>query len=277
MADETNATPAPAPSTAFMTCSECRAPMRDKYYALNDRPICAKCKPAYAKKIARTDGPGAIWRVGFQGLLIAIAGTAVLAWIVSVFPVARIFPLIPIGWLIGKRMMKSLDGYSARRYQYLAVGLTYASFFAGMYLPMARNEMKDRERSAEVRTKMQGTVATQDDQLNTELASLSSAHADSAAPDQAAVEEEDGEPEEADQPAPPVAEERIGPGPGLRFVMLLLFPFFAMLQFGTAFSAVGVLSFGFALYLAWKQTDGQGMDLKLSGPFRVGSGPIPAR
>jgi hypothetical protein len=59
--------------------------------------------------------------------------------------------------------------------------------------------------------------------------------------------------------------------------MLLFFPFIAMVQFGMAFSAVGVSSLGYALYQAWTQTDGQGMQLSLKGPFRVGHGPIPAR
>jgi hypothetical protein len=43
------------------------------------------------------------------------------------------------------------------------------------------------------------------------------------------------------------------------------------------FSAVGFSSIGYALYLAWTKTDGQGLHLKLAGPFRVGHGPIQAR
>lgn len=263
-------TAAPPPPALFMSCSECRAPMRDKYYALNDRPICAKCRPAYARKIARTDGPGAIWRVGFQGALIAVLGGAVLFGVSSVFPAARIFPLIPIGYLVGKRMMSTLEGYSSRRYQYLAVALTYACFLAGMYLPTIKERRETAARRAEVQAKMQGTVATQDAALREELADLTArSNADAAAADSV-------EP----QPAPPVVpapKEEPTIGPGLAFVFLLLFPFFAMLQFGTAFSAVGVAALGYALYQAWKQTDGQGTHLELSGPFRVGAGPISAR
>jgi hypothetical protein len=40
---------------------------------------------------------------------------------------------------------------------------------------------------------------------------------------------------------------------------------------------MGLLAMGYAMYQAWRQTDGQGMSLELSGPFRVGQGPIPAR
>jgi hypothetical protein len=65
-------------------------------------------------------------------------------------------------------------------------------------------------------------------------------------------------------------------GPGLAFVMMLLLPFIASIQ-GLAGSTVGFTSIGYALYLAWTKTDGQGMHLELAGPFRVGHGPIPAR
>ena len=56
-----------------------------------------------------------------------------------------------------------------------------------------------------------------------------------------------------------------------------LLPRLWMMQFGMMASAMGVMALGYALYQAWKQTDGEGMVLDLTGPFRVGQGPIPAR
>src|SRR5688500_20392832 len=81
----------------FMSCSDCRAPMRDRYYAISERPICGKCRPKYARSIARTDGPGAIWRVGLQGALVAIAGVVALVAVITVWPPAGRFLLVPIG------------------------------------------------------------------------------------------------------------------------------------------------------------------------------------
>jgi hypothetical protein len=75
--------------------------------------------------------------------------------------------------------------------------------------------------------------------------------------------------------APPV-ELPSGPGPGLLFVMFLLSPLLGMLGSGMAFSAAGVAAVGYAFFQAWKQTDGQGRDLQLSGPFKIGEGPIEA-
>ena len=259
MEDQPVAAPDP---TLYMSCSECRAPMREKYFSMCERPICAKCCPKYARRIKRTDGPGAIWRVGFQGALVALAGAIALMVVVKFVPPARILVLIPIGYYIGKRMMSSLDGYSTRRYQYLAVTLTYLCFLIGFTIPAIGAEREARHRRAENRARMQGTLATEMDAIRDEVAALNAQHGNS---EQAAA-------------APRKAvEDDIGPGPGLAFVLLLFSPVFAMMQFGMMASAMGIMALGYSLYQAWKQTDGQGMALDLSGPFRVGKGPIPAR
>ena len=271
MMDQPPATPDAA---LYMSCSECRAPMREKYFSMNERPICAKCCPQYARRIKRTDGPGAIWRVGLQGALVALVGVVVLVVVITIFPPARIFVLVPIGYYIGKRMMSSLGGYSTRRYQYLAVTLTYLCFLIGFTIPAVREQRAAITRNAENRAKMQGTMATQRDALREELAALNAQHGDPTDP--LSDEESASEEQAAAAPAQAAADD-LGPGPGLSFVLLLFSPFFAMMQFGMMASAMGVMALGYAMYQAWKQTDGQGMVLELSGPFRVGQGPIPAR
>lgn len=264
--DASAAQPAPAP-VPFLSCSECQTPIRTHYYALNERPVCAKCRAPYAKLIQNTDGPGAVLRHGFNGALVAIVGAVVLAMVGAAFPAARLFVVAPLGFLVGKRMMKSLDGYSDRRYQYVAAGLTYVALFAGMYAGTMKHESDTNARREVVAARMQGTAATQQAALTEELDALTAA--DSAESGGTA----DGEP----APAPKVSSEPVGPGPGLRLVLLLFFPLFSMMGFGMAFSAVGVAALGYSLYQAWHQTDGQARHLVLSGPFKVGQGPIAAR
>jgi hypothetical protein len=267
--------PAAAPDPAlYMSCSECRAPMREKYFSLNERPLCAKCCPRYARRIKRTDGAGAIWRVGLQGALVALVGVVALVVVITLFPPARIFLLIPIGYYIGKRMMSSLDGYSTRRYQYLAVTLTYLCFLIGFTIPAVREQRDAISRNAENRVKMQGTMATQADAINEELAALNASRG--VAVDPLPGEDSPSEEQAATAPTKAAADD-LGPGPGLALVLLLFSPFFAMMQFGMMASAMGVMALVYAMYQAWKQTDGQGMALDLTGPFRVGQGPIPAR
>ncbi|HMH85566.1 MAG TPA: hypothetical protein VK529_06455 [Gemmatimonadaceae bacterium] len=266
--------PAAAPdSHLYLSCSECRAPMREKYFSLNERPICAKCCPRYARRIKRTDGAGAIWRVGLQGALVALVGVVALVVVIKFVPPARIFLLIPIGYYIGKRMMRSLEGYSTRRYQYLAVTLTYLCFLIGFTIPAIGAEQEARNRRAVNRAKMQGTLATETDAIREELVALNAQQGNPANP---LSGEGSRSKEQAAAAQRKAAEEHIGPRPGLAFVLLLFSPVFGMMQFGMMASAMGVMALGYALYQAWKQTDGEGMVLDLSGPFRVGLGPIPA-
>jgi hypothetical protein len=252
--------------------------MRAQYFVVNDRPVCTKCRSTYAQRIARTDGKGAIVRVGMQGALVALAGIVALVAVSIVWPPARIFLLIPIGYLVGKQMMKALDGYSNRRYQYLAVALTYGCFLIGFAVAAGLEEKATRERLAVNRAKMQGTMATQTDALRDELDNLappaaSAEESQASADDEAAADEEPA----AAPAAEPEEHSDAGPGLGVGLLVLLFLPVIAMIQFGLTFSAAGFMSLGYALYQAWHQTDGQGLELKLSGPYRVGQGPIPAR
>ena len=263
--------PAAPDAAKFMSCSECRAQMRDRYFALNERPICLKCRPKYALRISRAEGPGATLRVGTQGLLVAVVGVIALVAAGMVWPSARILLLIPIGYFIGKRMMSSLGGYSNRRYQYIAVALTYVCFLIGFTASAVSEERDARNRRTEIRAKMQGTMATQGDALREEMAALNAQVGGPADPLSGEISppEEQAAPPETGPPA-----DNTGSGTGL--VLLLFSPVLAMMQFGIMFSAVGLLVLGYAIYQAWKQTDPQGMALELTGPFRVGQGPIPA-
>src|SRR5687767_271836 len=123
-----------APDPRYIQCSECKTVLRGhhRYYALNERPLCGKCRIPYAKRIEASEGKGAFLRAAIQGGIIAMIGAVLLAGMVSVFPAGKIFLVIPIGYLVGKRIMSSVANYSNRGYQKLAVGLTYFSFLAGM-------------------------------------------------------------------------------------------------------------------------------------------------
>jgi hypothetical protein len=298
MSDPTSPTDeAPRKPEPFISCSECKTPMRKSYYALNDRPICGKCRMPYAKTIEASEGKGAFARVLVQGAIIAVVGAAVLAFLISILPPLKILVVVPIGWLIGKRIISSVDNYSSAAYQKLAVGLTYFSLLAGMSIGAVRSMAADTERRAEVRTKMQGTAATQDDAIAEEMKSMRAADSIEAVQngeafdpdeepdtgmvftgdaelDSAMVRERENARRQDSAARVNVAKPPSGPGSGLLMVMFLLTPFFGMLGGGMALSAVGVAAAGYSLYLAWKLTDPQGRDLQLSGPYKVGEGPI---
>lgn len=224
--------------------------MRTQYFALNERPICAKCRPQFAKMIERGVGAAAMRRAVTQGVLTTLLGAAALAIGVIVFPFFRLPIVVGIGWFMGKRIMAAVDGYGGRRYQYLAVGLTYLAILLGSLVPAIKRANDDAKRRAAIAAADIRTLATQQRQLNEEFEALGI---------------EDDVPE-------PVAE----PSTGKSVFAFLILPMLAMFEFGLYAAGVGLLALGFALYKAWDLTDGQGLDLVLKGPFRVGSGPIAA-
>src|SRR5687768_10506923 len=155
-----------------MWCSECRAPMRTQYFALNERPICAKCRPQFAKMIARGVGTAAMRRAVTQGALTTLLGAAALAIGVIVFPFFRLPIVVGIGWFMGKRIMAAVDGYGGRRYQYLAVGLTYLAILLGSLVPAIKRANDDPKRRAAIVAADIRTLATQQQQLNEEFEAL---------------------------------------------------------------------------------------------------------
>src|SRR5947209_6260748 len=116
-------------------CSDCRNVSRISYYALNDRPVCVRCKQQYADRIARGTAPGAWGRAVFQGLNAASVGAVVTALGISIFGFTRILCAVGVGYLVGSAIKKANGGWPGRRYQYLAVGLTYFALGFGAVIP----------------------------------------------------------------------------------------------------------------------------------------------
>jgi len=276
--------PAPAAAPPAMWCSECRAPMRTQYYALNERPICTKCRPEFVKRIDRGTGPKAMQRAVLHGLATALVGAAVLGAAVTPFPFLRIFIVVGIGYAVGKRIMASVGGYGGRNYQLLAVGLTYFGIGLGSLAPAFQEEREAAARRKAIAADTTRKLATQGRAIHEELRALGidpDAEEPVTATQEPNGDEPAGEGEEAATTEPPVVEkpkapEKVnGPGLGTAVVLILVLPILAMLQFGLYAAGAGLFSLGYALYQAWRLTDGQGLVLQLSGPFRVGTGPIP--
>jgi hypothetical protein len=264
--------PAPGPS---MWCSECRAPMRDRYFALNERPICAKCRPEFVRRIERGTGPQAFQRAFLHGLVTALAGAAVLGTGVLFIPFLRIFVVVAVGHYIGKRVMAAVDGYGGRRYQILAVSLTYFAIGLGSLVPAINEAREAADRRRAIQADTTRRLASQGRAIAEELDAFTAEQA--AANAEEATEDSSGAEEAADTAVvekPAAVKKPEAPGIGDYIVALLTLPFLAMFAFGYTAAGVGIFTLGYALREAWKRTDGQGLELVLKGPFRVGTGPI---
>src|SRR5437879_4302087 len=105
-------------------CAMCKAPMPDAYFQLGGHNVCSSCAEKF--QAANREGThqqflrGTLF--GFGG---AVAGWALYA-IVSL-TTGMEFSLLAIacGWLVGRAMRKGSGGAGGRKFQIVAVLLTY--------------------------------------------------------------------------------------------------------------------------------------------------------
>jgi hypothetical protein len=113
-----------------LKCSRCEAPLRTEYFHVNGGVTCAACKDAVeiateaARKRSRGTGP--VMRALLFGLGASILG-AVIYFAIWKLTDGWEFGLISIliGFMVGTAVMKGSRSHGGRRFQVLAVLLTY--------------------------------------------------------------------------------------------------------------------------------------------------------
>ena len=250
--------PQDASAGARLWCTDCRTPLRTQYFALDERPVCARCRAGYATKIARGEGPGALPRAVLYGLGAALAGAALIALVVQVMGFGRIISAIAIGWIVALAINKATGEYYGRHYRILAVALTYFAVGLGSLAPVVIElaRMPDDV----VLVSAVDAVALED---------YSDADSFYGPEERREARARSGDERMAEDLA------RAGPLKAAVSVviMLLTLPLLSIFTFGIHGAVVGVLALGYGMYKAWELT-GKGVAYSLSGPFRVGQGPI---
>lgn len=278
-------TPAPA-----MYCAECKAIMRLSYFSLNARPLCTKCSGIYRERIERGTGADAMGRAVLYGTGAAIAGMIGVAIVLSVFNAFRIVSSIAVAYLVAKAIGKATGNYGGRRYQVLAVSLTYAALGLAMLMPVLlaahRLDNVTAPPKREARYGPAGESAAFDDEIRSlnsepregEDPAVAAARADSlAAADSVArlertranMQAMDGNAKFAGRLAGGAVSKIVG-----AIALLFVLPILSSFIYGLYAGVISIFALGFALKKAWELTE-LVADFELSGPFKVGTGPIP--
>jgi hypothetical protein len=265
-----------------MWCSDCRAPLRTQYYAMNTRPVCPKCKTGYEAQIERGTGSAAFMRAVVYGGAAALGSAAVLAVILlTIGAVGRILLAIGMGWAVGTAISKANGGYPGRHYQLLAAMLTYLAIGLGSIAPVVREVAKTQAQWV-----ADSTRGARDDSARAALAARQAAES-GIVPEPAAVDSRvDWTDSIAAATQSPARRPSSGPNAtklaqgnlvariGVAIVLLFTLPLLTIFGFGGIYGAVITLgSLGYGMYKAWDLTSG-GPALEVSGPHKVGSGPI---
>lgn len=244
-------TEAPNASDAGLACAMCNTPLRTEYFHVAEQPTCANCKSAVerANQKAATQGrrPGIFARAFVFGLVAAIAGAVLYYAVIALTGWEIGLVAIVIGFMVGFAVHKGSGSAGGRRFQWLAIILTY--FSVGLaYAPLAFKSFAEGDKPT--------------DAAVSDSAGVSASASDSAAEEPAAA------------PAAAQSDSASTPGMaaalGVTFLFIFALPVIYIVQSlpSGLISAIIILV---GMQQAWKMTARS--EVPVSGPYRVGSRP----
>jgi hypothetical protein len=204
----------------------------------------------------------------------------------------RIIASVGVAYMVAKAIGKATANYGGRHYQILAVSLTYAALGFAMLFPVIRAAREYSKAAAPARhaarTGPAGESAEIKDELNSQANPVNDAEEDPAVvaartdsiaqadsiqrleQTRANLRARDGNMSAASRLTGSVSTVIIG-AIGLFFVLPILSSF----SYGIYAGVLSIFGLGFAMKKAWELTE-LVTDYELTGPFRVGEGPIAA-
>lgn len=237
---ETSA-PTDAATGPGVACTVCGKSVGSEYYTANGKPICDGCRHVVTEAAATPRSTGVLVKAGIFGLGAAIAGAAIYYAVIAIANLEIGIVAILIGYMVGYMVRKGAGGRGGRRFQILAVILTY--WAVGLaYSPLAFKELtKDKK----------GTSASSDS-----TASMSASADRASAVDTA-----------KSAPANSVSGRKAVTAIGA--LVLLVFALPALSVFGSLpLGLISALIIFIGMRQAWNMTASPG--LQIAGPFKVG-------
>lgn len=107
-------------------CQYCHQPIGLTYYRANDAMTCPACAESMRGELAK-DTHAAFMRALAFGIGAAILGLILYATFAIATGIVIGYASLAVGWIVGKAMITGSKGVGGRRYQIVAVLLTYAA------------------------------------------------------------------------------------------------------------------------------------------------------
>jgi hypothetical protein len=136
-------------------CAECRGPIVDTYYETDHGVICAACHTRIAGEVATQSTSGRFSRALGFGAAAATAGATIYFAVLAATGHEVSLLVLLVGFMVGKAVRVGARGRGGRRYQWLAVALTYLAVVT-TYIPFV---MKGFNRSSGAATTTVTTIA----------------------------------------------------------------------------------------------------------------------
>ena len=135
-----------AENTTARRCAACGSPIVGEYYQISGHDACSTCAEGRKAAQQRKGGAGHFLRATMFGMGAALAGTAIYAIIELALHIQLSLIAILVGVIVGKAVLKGAGGCRGRRYQFLAITLTYFSITSS-FIPVVISEIAKKEKA----------------------------------------------------------------------------------------------------------------------------------
>lgn len=124
-------------------CTECRGPIADVYYERDSGVICATCHQRLATTVTGSSSGISFLRALAFGVVASALGAGIYFAVVAFTGYEVALVGILAGFMVGKAVRLGSRGRGGRRYQCLAIALTYLAI-AGTYVPFVMKGFDQR-------------------------------------------------------------------------------------------------------------------------------------
>lgn len=121
-------------SPGVARCSSCKQAIGEQYWTFRSSPVCDPCRRAIEASVAKATSGASLGRAALRGGGVALACGIGYAIFVAVTHLQIAFITIGIAFVVAKVVRSASGGIGGRRFQLLAVALTYVASAMG-YLP----------------------------------------------------------------------------------------------------------------------------------------------
>jgi len=108
-----------------VTCAACRRALFDEYFDVNGQSVCDGCRTQLAQLAQTPRSWGLFAKAGLFGLVAAILGAILYYAVIAITDFEIGIVAIAIGYMVGWAIRKATANRGGRRYQVLALLLTY--------------------------------------------------------------------------------------------------------------------------------------------------------
>jgi hypothetical protein len=134
-----------ATNSPAMTCAACRGPITGPYFQINSAQACAACAHKIQEQIPK-DSHAAFVRALVFGIAGALVGFALYVIFALVTGLVIGWVSLAVGFIVGKAMSLGSRGAGGRRYQLVAVLLTYLAVSMSA-VPIAIHQLRQQHQA----------------------------------------------------------------------------------------------------------------------------------